>query len=379
MNQSSPHGLAIGGLVALAAGMGLGRFLFTPVLPMMEGAGLDPSAAGLVASANFLGYLLGALAGSLPVLSRRPRAWFLGGLWTSAVTGAAMALAAEPAVWAVLRFTGGVASAFVLVMTSSLVSARLQAEGRPDLGMIPFAGVGTGIALSALIASPWAVGDGDWRLVWLLGGGIAALAAIAVGVLVPPPDRVAHGPRRGSGDGRGLWQLILSYGLFGFGYVVSATFIVAILREGAAGREAEAVVWLMVGLAGIPSIALWSLVARRIGRMRAYVGALVVCAGGVFLTLLGENPVALGVSALALGGTFMAITAIGLQESAARSAGEPRTVMALMTAAFGMGQMVGPAVAGFLREATGSYAAPSVIAACMCLAAALIVAPLARR
>jgi predicted MFS family arabinose efflux permease len=122
--------LALGGLIALASGMGLGRFLYTPVLPMMvEGAGLSPSRAGLIASANFADYLAGALAASLPEMSPRAWNWLMAALVASAATTAAMAMTDGFWLWVALRFAGGWASAFILVFTAVLVASRLRAAG----------------------------------------------------------------------------------------------------------------------------------------------------------------------------------------------------------------------------------------------------------
>src|SRR5689334_8841451 len=117
-----PLRLASGGLVALAAAMGIGRFIYTPILPLMvEELGLSQGQAGLIASANFAGYLAGALAAALPSLPGSRRAWFLGALAASAATTAAMAFGDGLAPFIVLRFVGGAASAFVLVLSSTLV------------------------------------------------------------------------------------------------------------------------------------------------------------------------------------------------------------------------------------------------------------------
>jgi predicted MFS family arabinose efflux permease len=122
--------LALGGLIALASGMGLGRFLYTPVLPMMvEGAGLSPSRAGLITSANFADYLAGALAASLPEMSPRAWNWLMAALVASAATTTAMVMTDGFWLWVALRFAGGWASAFILVFTAVLVASRLRAAG----------------------------------------------------------------------------------------------------------------------------------------------------------------------------------------------------------------------------------------------------------
>jgi predicted MFS family arabinose efflux permease len=377
MTRAAHLRIGLGGLIALASGIGLGRFLYTPVLPMMvEGAGLGPSQAGLIASANFAGYLAGALAASLPGMSRHAWNWLFAALLTSAATTAAMALTDGFWPWMVLRFAGGWASAFILVFTSALVAARLRMAGGV-LASLHFAGVGTGIALSALISAPLIASDGAWRQVWLTGGLLSAAALIAVLALVPrtapqTENTAGHQPVRR----HGLWRLVLAYGCLGFGYVITATFIVAMLREGAGGRTAESLVWLIVGLTAAPSVLVWSRISDRIGAIRAYQAAMLIEAAGVGLSALSSGTLALSLAAAALGGTFMGLTAIGLQEAARRAGGDGRAMMALMTASFGLGQMTGPALAGWLRDLTGTFSGPSLIAAAVLVAGAVLVWPL---
>ena len=130
--------LAGGGLAAMTAALGIGRFVYTPILPSMLGAlGWSKSEAGLVASANFLGYLVGALLAGRPQVAARPRSWLLAALAISAASTAAMALPSDIASFAGLRFIGGVASAFVIVCASTLVLERLSFSGRGSLSADP--------------------------------------------------------------------------------------------------------------------------------------------------------------------------------------------------------------------------------------------------
>jgi predicted MFS family arabinose efflux permease len=390
MTRNAQYRLALGGMIAMASGMGIGRFLYTPVLPMMvEGAGISPSRAGLIASANFAGYLAGALAASLPGMSPRAWNWLLAALATSAATTAAMALTDSFGAWVVLRFLGGWASAFILVFTTTLVAVRLRAAGGA-MASLHFGGVGMGIAASALIAAPFFTAATAWRQVWMTGGALGALAIFAVLTLVPrqtpaiatphtaisPTTTPTSRPDRQMG---GLWRLVLAYGCLGFGYVITATFIVAMLREGSGGRGAETLVWLIVGLTGAPSVLVWNWVSAHIGTVRAYQSAMLIEASGVGLSALSSGPLALAIAAAALGATFIGLTAMGLREAARRAGGDGRAITALMTASFGLGQMIGPGMAGWLRDLTGSFAAPSLIAALMLVIGGLLVWPMRER
>jgi predicted MFS family arabinose efflux permease len=160
-----------------------------------------------------------------------------------------------------------------------------------------------------------------------------------------------------------LWALVAAYGLFGFGYVITATFLVAILRNSPEVRHLEAVAWIAVGLAGVPSVALWSALGRRIGVFTAFAAACVVEAIGVLASVLTASAAGVFVAAIFLGGTFVGITALGLVGARTLSASDPRRVLALMTGSFGLGQIVGPILAGFMVDRTGSFTLPSLLAA----------------
>ncbi len=183
-----------------------------------------------------------------------------------------------------------------------------------------------------------------------------------------------------AGVDRRLVALIVAYGLFGFGYVITATFISTLVSGAPALRSVEPLVWPVVGLAAAPSVALWTWLGRRWGSARAFAMACVVEGVGVALSVLSVSPAAVIVAAALLGGTFMGITALGLVHARALSRGDPRRSLAPMTGAFGLGQMIGPTFAGFAYDAGGSLVAPSLVAAAaLGVAAMLVTAPLAGR
>jgi len=157
--------------------------------------------------------------------------------------------------------------------------------------------------------------------------------------------------------------LIIAYGLFGFGYVITATFIVAIVRGSPEARAYEYLVWLIVGISAIPSVSIWSGLAQRFGVLRAFALACSVEAIGVMASVVWVNMVGLVIGALFLGGTFMGITALGLMAARMLARDNARRALAEMTAAFGFGQVVGPVLAGYGFDMTGSFFLPSAVAA----------------
>jgi predicted MFS family arabinose efflux permease len=371
-----PVPLAVGGLIALAAALGIGRFVYTPILPAMsEALGLSNAQAGLIASANLLGYLIGALLAATPSLPGSRRGWLLGSLAVSAATTGAMGLASSMAAFLALRFVGGAASAFVLVLASAMVLDGLASARRTHLGPVHFAGVGAGIAVSALAISALIATGSDWRMLWYAPGVLALAALAAVAWLIPYQPHHHHRPAGAHRVKRphGLGALICAYGLFGFGYVITATFLVAIVRGAPALRPAEPLVWLVVGVTAVPSVAVWARASSRYGVPRIFCAACLMEAAGVAASVLWPSITGILVAAALLGGTFMGLTALGLARARQFAPANPRPVLARMTAAFGLGQINGPSLAGYLFGLTGGFAMPSFLAAGALVAAAGIV------
>jgi predicted MFS family arabinose efflux permease len=369
--------LALGGMTAMAAGMGIGRFVYTPILPIMvEALHLTSAEAGLIASANFLGYLAGALLAASPVLRGSRRSYLVGGLAANALTLAAMGLTPHFAVHLVLRFFGGLASAFILVFASALVLDRLAASGRDRLSTVHFGGVGGGIAVSAVAVAALAAAGIGWQELWLASG-VLGLLGLAVVAWLMPKEEVAQ-VSGATGDAApasfALRAIIAAYGLFGFGYVITATFVVAMVRTAPEISALEPYIWALLGLSAVPSVALWMAVGSRFGALPAFAAACLVEAAGVAASVLWISSPGILLAVISLGGTFVGITALGLIAARRLSTGDPRPNIALMTASFGAGQVVGPVFAGFLFDRLGSFAVPSLTAAgALVLAAVLAV------
>jgi predicted MFS family arabinose efflux permease len=371
-----PLRAAAAGLVGMGAAMGIGRFIYTPILPgMMEELGLSASDAGLIASANYLGYLLGAVLAAGAWAAGVETAILVTALSANALLLAAMGLTSSIGAFIALRLCGGLASAFIMIFLSTRVLGRLVASGRSELQAMHFSGVGVGIAAASVIILVLAIQGAGWQAGWFWGAGLAAFAAI----LVPAMLRSSNGAATRAASvepplpaDRALRAVIFAYGLFGFGYIVTATFLIAIVRANGSGPLFEPVVWLVTGLASAPSTWLWQRIGMRTGLAPAFVGCCVVEAVGVVASVsIGGHAGPLIAGAL-LGGTFVAATALGLQIGRTLAPMAPRRALALMTAAFGVGQISGPVVTGYLADLAG-YTLPSVLAALALLIAALVV------
>ena len=361
------------GALGLAAAMGIGRFAYTPLLPLMQAQhGLTLAQAGLLASANYLGYLLGALA--CVAFDPAPRTAARRGLVAVAASTLAMGIATGFEAWLVLRFAAGVASAFVLVGVSGWTLAALARAGRSaDAGWM-FCGIGAGVCLAGLVGLAVGAMGGDPALGWL---GLGALAALVAAAAWQPLSRTeaAAGPAAAPRPSIGRFEaarLVLCYGVFGFGYIIPATFLPALARSMVADPLVYGLTWPVFGLAAAASTALAASVLRRVAPRRLWAGCLVVMAIGVAVGALVHGLAALIVAAVCVGATFVVATLAGLQEARrVAGSGAPRLIAA-MTAAFAFGQLIGPLTlrsGGPIAEAT--YVA-SLVASAMLLGSAVL-------
>ncbi|TDQ35797.1 putative MFS family arabinose efflux permease [Phyllobacterium brassicacearum] len=357
----------------MAIGMGIGRFIFTPILPgMMTELGLTPGDAGIIASANYVGYLLGAIIAGFGWASGIERTLVYLSLAASAALCFAMSVSDGVVVFSVVRFFAGVASAFMLVFTATIVFSHLAVANRQDLQAVHFGGVGSGIALSSLLVAFSSASGYGWRENWIAAAILSALGLLAVLTLI------RQGPVRGGAAATEppvTWtsdfvKINVAYGIFGFGYIITATFIIAIVRSSHGGAWMEALVWLLTGACGAVSVWLWTPLLRKVGPFVALALGCAVQAVGVAASVALPSPAGPLLGGILLGLTFIVITAFGFQAGRVLLPHSPRRVMAVMTAAFGIGQIIGPLVAGYLANITGDFTFATLTAAASLVVAA---------
>lgn len=389
-----PWRIVLAGMVSLAVAMGIGRFAFTPLLPMMLADGtVSLAGASWLASANYLGYLVGALLCTLqPWIWRRlgnpppPQGTVLvrAGLVATVLLTLGMVLH-WPGAWPALRFAAGVASALVFVYTSGWCLAQLAQRNLPAMGALIYTGPGAGIVLSGLAASGMVALHWSASIGWLIFGVLAAVLTAAVwgtfhaGAKASPPaaaTTTAAPQPAAAGKGTEMALLTAAYGLAGFGYIITATFLPVIARQAIPGSPWLDMFWPLFGL----GVVLGALVASRIHGVRDLRLLLIACyliqAVGVATSLISPTLGGFALGSLLLGLPFTAITFFAMQELRRLRPTQAPAYMGLATASYGIGQIVGPPLAAAMlarsRTPGEGFTLSLEIAACALLLGTLI-------
>lgn len=359
--QQTPTAVVWIGLIALAVAMGIGRFAFTPLLPMMQqDAGLSLVHGSWLATANYVGYLTGALiCVSAPPVAARAIRW---GMVAIALFTLATGLTHDLGFWLALRFLAGAASAFVLVGVSAWAMPILANLHQPSRSGQVFAGVGVGICLAGLVGLVAGVTSLSSQTTWIGLGALAAALALALWRELANGD-AQSAPAPGAGRvplARQVWISAICYGAFGYGYIIPATFLPALAREAIGNPAVFGLVWPVFGAAAAVSTVLAAKLLPALPPMRLWSYGQWLLAVGVITPVFAVNLTALLFAALCVGGTFMVITMAGIQEARNLGGAQPARAVALYTAAFALGQIVGPLTVSL---SNGELLLPSLLAA----------------
>lgn len=348
------------GVLSLILMVGIARFSYTPLLPIMQQqAGLGISDGGWLATINFTGYLCGALVASLiSDLVIKDRLYRIG-LVVAVLSTAGMGLTDNFWLWSVLRFLAGLSSAAGMLIGSGLIlNWLIRHNYHSELG-IHFSGIGLGIVLCSIaveLMNPYFDWNEQWFLLTLLG----SLILIPAWRWLPPPNTSAL-----TNNGKAMVDappsstflrlLMVSYFCAGVGYVVTTTFIVAIIDQ-LPGLEGKGIwTFMIIGLAATPAAILWDLFARRFGNLNALICASVLQIIGILLPVIGAGLFWTIVGAILFGGTVVGMVSLVLTMAGRYYPTRPAKMMGKMTLSYGAAQIVAPAVTGLLAERNGNY------------------------
>jgi len=368
-----PWAIAVAGAFSLSVAMGIGRFAFTPLLPMMLHDGvLDLPTASWLASANYFGYMVGAILCTLQpwIWQRLGRAKPLdaasmvrGGLIATCLLTAAMALPWAPT-WPALRFGAGVSSSVVFVYVSGWCLTQLARRGHAELGGAIYVGPGAGIVVSGLIASVIVAMEGMASTGWLVFGVLAVALSASIWPIFRRGELPASAATAGATASAGtakptvtrgeIATLALAYGLAGFGYIITATFLPVIARQALPGSVWLDLFWPIFG-AGVMTGAMLTTRVSLKGDVRAMLAVCyVVQAIGIVASLWSPTLGGFVLGSVLLGVPFTAITYFGMQEARRLRPVNAASMIGLLTVLYGLGQIVGPPLVAWLIRASGS-------------------------
>ena len=377
--QLQPWQVIVSGICGLVLTIGLARFAYTPLLPSLQAqTGLNDANAGVLAAINYAGYMSGAIAVAwIDSVRLRHRLYSLG-LWMAILTTASMAVSPSFEIWALSRFMGGLCGAAGMLLGSGLVLGWLMRNGqRPELGL-HFVGIGLGIVVSAIGAWGLSLIWPDWDAQWFAFACIGLVFLWPAWVWRPPvPDELSTNSNTSNTPHiiptRWLWTMLVSYFAAGWGFVISATFTVAIVEREPLLAGQGHLAWAMVGLAAMPAVFIWDRIARLVGDKQALLIAFGLQTLSVLMPAASGSMLAAMVGAIGYGATFIGIVSLTLAMVGRLSPNNPGKAMARFTLGYGAAQMIAPVVAGYMAQSSGSFhGALWVTAAVMSLGMALL-------
>ena len=349
--------LILTGIAALTIAVGIGRFSYTPILPyMISELNLTTTEAGLIASSNYLGYLLGSLIPIFPQFPKNIRSIFIYSIFISIISLFAMGLTNTFEVFILIRFVHGIFSAFVLILGTSLIVSHVQKKGKIFLGTAHFSGVGLGMALSAIVVSYLGFLNFTWDELWFSIGILAIILSFQIIKFTPiQKAEVKYNLKSKNKTSLGFSLITISYGLYGFGYVAFGTFISTMSRLTPGLEKTEPYVWFVVGVTGIPSVFFWNWFGSKIGNDIGLFLANLILGLGVLFSVLINNEFGIFISCILFGLSFVPITSMCLLEGQKRFSGSFIVSTAILTFSFSIGQMIGPYLSGLLTDYYNSF------------------------
>lgn len=362
LSSSKAYKQLLLGMLSLFIVMAIGRFSYTPVLPFMQKAThLSNQDAGLLATINYLGYLIGAMIPTFLIMKSKVidlKIYLL----INIISVLLMGFTHDFVTWNILRFVAGITSGTVFVLASNVVLESLNKGGKSHLSGFLYSGVGIGIFTSSIFVQLYTNSE-TWASTWIILG-VASLVMGSVVIFlmkdIKEPINLENKNLNVNNKSEAYtkWFMVffsIAYLLEGAGYIVTGTFLVAIVESIPNLKEYAALSWMFVGLAAIPSCILWSILGNKIGFIKAIYLAFILQFIGVILPVFSHNTVSLIISSCLFGGTFLGLTTLFMSRGQLMSAISGKNLVALLTFIYSLGQVIAPYFAGILIGDTDNY------------------------
>lgn len=346
----------LAGICALILTVGIARFAYTPFLPiMLNETSLDKLSGGWLATFNYIGYLSGVVLISFLSSLKTKFLFYRVNLVLAVLSTVLMAVTTDMVLWSILRFIGGLSSTAGIILAAGFVMGWLKQNGYKSALGIHFSGLGLGIAIPGLVIvliTPYF----NWAEQWLIMGLFGILFFLPAWYLMPAPAVQPPSATKLEAPNH-IWMrlMIAAYACAGVGYVISATFIVAILEEMPGLTGHGNLIWVMLGVAAIPSCILWDKVAEQLGETSAILTAYSIILLSILIPLFSESLLFNVIGALLFGATFAGIVSLMLVYVGHKFPHNPAKAMAKLTISYGIAQLIAPALAGYLSTLTGNY------------------------
>lgn len=351
------------GMIALFIVIALGRFAYTPILPFMQlDTGLDNKSVGLLATFNYLGYLIGAMLPIFYIMKNKVfdlKCYLLLNVATMLLFG----VTDHFVIWSLLRLLNGISSGAVFVLASNIVLEALHLARREGIAGLLYSAVGLGLFSSSLFIFLY-TDVTHWRETWIWLGSAAFILTLIVIVclrenptLPEPASHKAHGPEKVIRYSKKFYiPFAIAYFCEGAGYIITGTFLVAIVKTMPTLSEYAALSWMFVGLGAIPATVLWSMIGQRIGICLSVILAFLLQIVAVLMPIFTVNAFAIALSSMIFGATFLGLTTLFMSKSHQITfETKGNNLVAVMTLIYSVGQMIAPYISGILIERTHSY------------------------
>lgn len=366
-------GIVLGAILFLVVAMGIGRFSLTPILPFLrEAEGLSVEKGGWLASANYIGYFIGALWAGFIVKNQKKGLHM--NAWICVISILGMGIVNSFYIWLFLRLISGITGGLIFVLTSSMLLDYLARHSLTKWSGYVFSGIGIGIALSGILV-PYLQKYFSWQGDFI---GLSILSAVFVlsnhflwQKLEDPSIEKMKGHTKKFWTGFMPW-ITIAYGLEGLGYIITGTFLVDMIHEMPSLQRYASYSWVIVGIGAIPSAPIWSILMAKYKPILILASAYILQIIGIILPIISTTIIGVMSSALLFGITFVGIVVLTTSYCRELYPTKSSSVVSTLTTYYAIGQIIGPLIAGKLATYFGGYNstlifAGSVITVALCL------------